>query len=108
MAAVFIEGRCQIRSRGADCRDQAKEDSGEKRNAERKEQDVDVECDSRTIFSDARNIARVNAEQKTNAGKSKNETKRSASDRKRKAFCQQLADDLTASRAKSGTRSQLT
>ena len=64
-AGIFVERRSKIWSRGADGGDQTKEDSGENRNAQRKQQDADIERDGRTIFSDARNIAGVDAEQQS-------------------------------------------
>jgi hypothetical protein len=60
-----------------------------------------------TIFSNPWNVAGVNAEQKANAAEPKNEAKHTPSKRKRKAFCKQLPDDLTAAGSESRTGSKL-
>ena len=60
-AAAFIQGSCEIGPGSADGWDQAKENPGEDRNAQREEQDMQIEGNGRGIFADARKTSRAGA-----------------------------------------------
>ena len=79
---------------------------GEKGDSQRKEQDIEVERNACAVFADARDVARIDAEQQADSRKSQSKPDQAAGERERQAFDKKLADDLAAAGAESGARGE--
>src|SRR5579872_2479707 len=105
--AAFLQRAVQVRTRGANRREDAENNAGEQRNAESEGKDAPIESDSGAVFPHPRQVGRADGEQRTDAGIAEDRTKHATREREQNAFRQELAHDADGTGSHGGADGEL-
>ncbi len=97
--AALLQCGVEVRTRGADGREESKEDAGEERDAESEGEYPPIDRDCAAMLADARNIPGAHRQQPAQANVAEHQAQYAAGDRKQHALGKQLQDNALASRS---------
>ena len=100
--AAFLNRRVEIDARRLQRRYEAEDQAGQQRNRDGEGEHAPVDADPPAVEADARDVARVQRQQRADADDTQDHADRAAGGRKGDTFGQELADDAAAAGADRG------